>query len=98
MWFFSKKQVKLPNELYEFPIFMGTVKKGPMKSNTRDYLRYTYIVDGSLESELSVYKDNLRAQGYIQKNEVRFDRGIENTYIIIERDGNNFRLVYHKGK
>lgn len=98
MCFFRKKEVKLPNELYEFPPYTGKIKRGPIITNTNSYLRYSYIISSD-EHQLTMYKELLRCNGFSSKNDIRFDRGQTNTYIIIEKNSySTHKIAYHKGK
>lgn len=93
--FFGKKTTKLPVEFGEFPTYTGKIKKGPIRIEKPDYIRIVYYIKGGIEE----YKNKLLMEGFRQKSEVRFDRGINSTnYIIIEKEFLRYKLAFHKKK
>lgn len=90
---FKDKEMVIPDELYEFPKYDGSIKSGPTITNTNKYIRATYYV-----SNVNDYIQKILAMGYIQKSDVRYDRNDQFNYIIIEKEGSKYKIAFHKTK
>lgn len=86
--------MSLPEDFKEFPIYSGTIVKGPKKEETVKYKRISYRVDGGIEE----YKNLIQQRGFTQNSDVRFDSPYNNSYIIIEKEKNYYKLAFHKKK
>ncbi len=93
--FFKKKEsIEFPSNFQEFPVYTGIIKSGPILTDKPEYSRISYYVKGDVEE----YKQILNNHGYIQKSEVRFQSPFNDNYIIIEKEGFQYKIAYHKKK
>ena len=80
----------IPSVYASFPVYSGSMVSKPVETNTSKYTRLTINYAGSIDNE---YVNTLLSNGYIKGSNVRYDK--ENTYVILEADGSNTRVVYH---
>lgn len=91
--FGKKKEMEIPQQLYEFPKYDGYIINGPITIDNNKYIRATYYV-----KEVDNYVNKLLSMGYIKQSSVRYDRNDRFNYIIIEKEGNKYKIAFHKTK
>ena len=83
---------EIPEEYSEFPKFRETATDLSTKE-TDKYIRCTMNFSNVTEQEIAEYISKINSLGYIRGSNIRFDKG--NTYIIVDNQYSNLKLVFH---
>lgn len=83
---------EIPSRYSEFPVFNGIISSLNDKS-TPNYVRCTIDYRNTTSTDITNYVNEVISNGYVKNSNVRYDKN--NSYIIIEENGNNLHLVYH---
>jgi len=81
---------EIPSTYNDFPTYSGNMISKPSETKTNNYTRLTINYSGNIKND---YENTLLTNGYVKGSNVRYDK--DNTYVIVEENGSNTKVVYH---